>query len=133
MKVTGSCHCGTIRFETEIDPNKVSICHCADCQRLSGAPYRASVPAASDETRFDGGEPRIYVKTADSGNKRAQAFCPLCGSALYATGADDRSTLNIRLGAIDQRDQLTPRQQIWCGSAQPWAGDLSGIPGREGQ
>lgn len=131
MNVTGGCHCGAIRFEAEIDPDAVSICHCTDCQRLSGSPYRVSVPARAEQTRFSGGDPAIYIKTADSGRKRAQAFCPSCGAPLFATGAEDRSVLNIRWGSIDQRGQLAPRQQIWCRSAQSWARDLSAIPGRE--
>ena len=32
MKIDGGCHCGVITFEGEIDPEKVGICHCADCQ-----------------------------------------------------------------------------------------------------
>jgi hypothetical protein len=36
MKIDGRCHCGYITYEAEIDPEKVMICHCADCQTLSG-------------------------------------------------------------------------------------------------
>lgn len=35
MKVEGSCHCGQITFEAQIDPEAVRICHCTDCQTLS--------------------------------------------------------------------------------------------------
>jgi len=37
MKIDGHCHCGQITFEAEVDPNSVMICHCTDCQRLSGS------------------------------------------------------------------------------------------------
>ena len=40
MKVHGTCHCGQITFEAEVDPDRASICHCTDCQILSGSPYR---------------------------------------------------------------------------------------------
>jgi hypothetical protein len=36
MKVDGHCHCGEIVFEAEVDPNTASICHCSDCQTLTG-------------------------------------------------------------------------------------------------
>ena len=84
MKIDGGCHCGFITFEAEIEPHTVGVCHCTDCQTLSGAPYRASVPAPPDKFRILTGEPTIYVKTAESGNKRVQAFCPRCGSPIYA-------------------------------------------------
>jgi hypothetical protein len=40
MKIDGRCHCGYITYEAEIEPEKVMICHCADCQTLS-APHFA--------------------------------------------------------------------------------------------
>jgi hypothetical protein len=36
MKVEGSCHYGQITFEAEINPDAVRICHCTDCQTLTG-------------------------------------------------------------------------------------------------
>lgn len=45
MKVTGQCHCGAIGYEAEIDPARVSACHCTDCQRLSGSAYRVLRPS----------------------------------------------------------------------------------------
>ena len=39
MKIEGSCHCGKISYEAEINPEYVIICHCTDCQTISGAPY----------------------------------------------------------------------------------------------
>ncbi len=44
MKVEGRCHCGQITYEATVDPEKVSICHCTDCQMLTGSAYRATVP-----------------------------------------------------------------------------------------
>ena len=32
MKIDGRCHCGCVTYEAEIDPEKVLICHCGDCQ-----------------------------------------------------------------------------------------------------
>ena len=49
MKVEGACHCGRIAFEAEIDPARVSVCHCADCQTLTGSAFRLAVPGAGSE------------------------------------------------------------------------------------
>ena len=43
MKIDGSCHCGAIRYEAEVDPGGVSICHCTDCQKLTGSAFRVTV------------------------------------------------------------------------------------------
>jgi len=33
MKVDGACHCGKIRYEAEINPAMVTMCHCTDCTK----------------------------------------------------------------------------------------------------
>lgn len=70
MKVHGSCHCGDIRYEAEVDPAQVGICNCSDCQMLTGSAFRVSVPASSAGFRLLSGTPKVYVKTADSGTRR---------------------------------------------------------------
>ena len=76
MKIDGACHCGFITFEAEVDPEKTTVCHCADCQTLSGSPYRASVPTTPDKFRLLSGEPTIYVKTAESGIEARAGLLP---------------------------------------------------------
>ena len=122
MKIDGGCHCGYITYEAEINPDNVSVCHCTDCQILTGTAFRWTAHATKANFRVLSGEPAIYIKTtADSGNKRAQAFCPRCGSHIYVSDAVDPQVYGIRLGTARQRAQLPPKKQIWCRSAQPWA------------
>jgi hypothetical protein len=128
MKVDGSCLCGAIAFEANVDPDKVSICHCTDCQILSGAPYRASVPVKSADLTFIRGAPKTYVKTAESGNKRVLGFCGDCGSPFYSTSADAAPALYmVRVGSIRQREQLVPKKQIWRQSAMGWVEHLDAM------
>ena len=129
MKIDGACHCGFISYEAEVDPDDTSICHCADCQTLSGSPFRASVPARHEDFRLLSGTPAIYVKTADSGAKRVQSFCPKCGSPIYSTAdGDDTANYNIRVGTIRERGRLVPKAQIWMQSRQPWVDVIASIP-----
>jgi hypothetical protein len=128
MKVDGGCHCGKITYEAEINPEKVSICHCTDCQTGSGSAYRTNVQTERNTFKLMTGEPRIYIKTAESGNKRAQGFCADCGTPLFSTTETNREIYGLRLGSIRQRSQLPPRSQGWYRSAQPWAQDISALP-----
>ena len=124
MKVDGRCHCGQIRYEAKIDPGKVSVCHCTDCQTLTGTAYRVSVPVMAGDLVFQVGAPKIYIKTAESGNRRAQAFCANCGTPLYSADAQDPQLYFMRVGTMSQRAALAPTRQIWCRSALPWAADI---------
>jgi hypothetical protein len=127
MKIDGRCHCGAISYEAEIDPNRAIVCHCTDCQTVSGAPYRANVPAKIESFRLTG-TPKMYVKTADSGNRMALAFCGDCGTALYSGRETEATFVNLRLGAVKQRAQLAPKAQYFCRSAMPWTFSLDDIP-----
>jgi hypothetical protein len=76
---------------------------------------------------------RTYVKTADSGTKRAQTFCADCGTPIYASAPQNPPTVSLRWGSIVQRAQLPPKRQIWCGSAVGFAKNLEGLPSVLGQ
>jgi hypothetical protein len=127
MKIDGRCHCGYITFEAEGNPDDTAVCHCTDCQSLSGSAFR-TVIRVGDTFRLLSGEPTVYIKTAESGNKRAQAFCPRCGSPIYATSVGDGpKAYGVRAGTVRQRDQFMPKVQIWSRSRQKWVNDLGSV------
>jgi hypothetical protein len=129
MKVQGRCHCGAITYEAVIDPSKVALCHCSDCQMLTGSVYRATVQAPRETFRLLSGRPKTYVKTADSGTKRAHAFCPDCGTPVYASAISEPPTYSLRVGCLAQRAELArPAKQQWCRSALSWTMNLESIP-----
>ena len=125
MKIDGVCHCGEIAFEAELDPDKVGICHCTDCQQLSASAFRTIAVVEGETLKLLRGRPKEYVKIGDSGNPRVQAFCENCGSGLYATDVGDRpKKYNIRVGTVRQRDQLVPKFECWYASALPWLPEM---------
>jgi len=75
------------------------------------------------------GTPKIYIKTAESGTKRAHGFCPECGTPLYSTSPEaNPQSYGLRVGGIDQRAEFgPPARQIWCRSALPWSMSISGV------
>lgn len=127
MKIEGGCHCGAIAYTAEVDPKDVVVCHCTDCQTLSGSAFRTVVFARKSSFRLARGEPRVYVKRADSGRDREQTFCATCGTPIYSApvAADEtgeKTMIGLRVGAIKQRAELPPQGQAWCDSALDWIG-----------
>jgi hypothetical protein len=122
MKVEGSCHCGHVTFTAEIDPETASICHCMDCQTLSGSAFRTTVRTRPGTFELRSGAPTLYVKTtAESGTKREHAFCPRCGTPIYATSVGgEPKTHSLRLGTLRQREGIAPTRQIWTRSRVGW-------------
>ena len=125
MEITGGCHCGNIRYRAKADPENTLICHCTDCQAMSGTVFRTIAFVSSDDFELIQGELKVYVKVADSGNRRAMNFCADCGSHIYACDVGENpETLGIRLGTCDQRSQIIPRKQYYTESAMPWLDQL---------
>jgi hypothetical protein len=133
MKIDGRCHCGFLSYVAEVDPEKVGICHCTDCQTLSSTAFRVTVPAEPGTLKLTGGEPTTYVKIAESGRERVQAFCPKCGTAIYAAseGPQGLERISLRVGAMLQRAELTPKTQHWARSKQAWVDGIGALPARD--
>jgi len=121
MNITGECHCGEITYEAELDPKKVFICHCTDCQSLSASAFRTIASTEGKKFRLTKGKPCEYVKVGESGNRRIQAFCSTCGSAIYATDVGENpKEYNIRAGTTHQHRELVPQFECWFKSSLPW-------------
>src|SRR5262245_25467194 len=105
MKVDGKCHCGRISYEADVDPGEVYLCHCTDCQAISGTAFRWAVPVAEANFRLIAGKPKIYVKKTGSGATNHQVFCPDCASPIYSTtlGGDGPRVFYLRLGTASAR------------------------------
>ena len=134
MKIDGGCHCGAVAYEAEVDAAKVTICHCTDCQTLSGSSFRTNVASVPGGFRLTKGAVKIYIKTVESGRQREQCFCPDCGTPIYAAtpGAPEPRVVGIRVGTARQRRELEPRAQVWHRSAVPWvAHAFDDIPAAE--
>jgi hypothetical protein len=85
-------------------------CHC-------GAIRRARACACSRAS------PRVYVKTADSGNKRVQAFCADCGTPIYSLPVSAEFPFySLRVGTMRQRAELRPSVEYFCRSKLGWIG-----------
>tara|TARA_A100001015_G_C14930904_1_gene688408 strand:- start:850 stop:1239 length:390 start_codon:yes stop_codon:yes gene_type:complete len=118
IHVNGKCHCRNIEIEASVKLSNVRACHCTDCQQMSGAPLRAIAVAPADKIKIKG-IPKEYIKIGDSGNKRIQAFCPECGSQLFAT--DMKKTLyNLRTGFLEQKNELKPKTHVFTQSSMSW-------------
>lgn len=128
MKIDGQCHCGRVRYTATVDPNNANICHCTDCQAISGSAFRTTIRLPDSDLEMTG-ETKTYMKIAASGTERTLVFCPNCGTQMLGMPAGDGpKRISLRLGTSNQRAQLPPQRQIWCSSAMPWVEGLAGVP-----
>jgi hypothetical protein len=132
MRVSGACHCGAVRLTAEVQPSRVFVCHCTDCQVLTGSAFRVVAPVVPATLKVEGAV-KGYARTADSGAVRWQYFCPECGTPLYAGTLDGAGLATVRVGVLKERAFLKPTAQLWRRSALPWVDALDDVPACEQQ
>jgi len=127
VQITGSCFCGEIAYEAEIDEGAVAICHCRDCQVFSGSAFRTSGIVPPDRFRISRGTPKHFDKVADSGAVRRMLFCGECGTHLCSLPKDGEGAfVSIRVATSDQFEMLTPVAEVFCASRVAWQPGLEG-------
>jgi len=113
MKVEGSCHCGKIAYEAMVDPDRVSLCHCTDCQMLTGSAFRVSVPAPKEVFSLLTGQP------LEAGEDIGPIVCSCFGIAQRQIAAEIlKGTANVE--AIGRRLKAGTN----CGACKPEIGKL---------
>jgi len=101
MKHTGGCHCGAVRYETELADSNAMECNCSICLK------RGSILAFAPASAFTvlQGEDRL---TDYQFNKKIihHLFCKTCGILPFArgTGPDGTAMVAVNIRTIDNVD-----------------------------
>lgn len=119
--VEGGCQCGAVRYRLLGPPLAVYVCHCKDCQRLSGAAASMSMPIASDQVELLAGTLTAYDKPADSGRIVRMLGCSRCGIKLWNEPLATPGLLVLKPGTLDDSRWARPVGNIWTASRAPWS------------
>ena len=92
MKLSGSCHCQSVRFTVESNtPYPYQRCYCSICRKTQGGGgYAINIMGLAKTLTVEGEEHiRIYHARTEKGQSEMERrFCGNCGSALWVY--DDR-------------------------------------------
>jgi hypothetical protein len=129
----GGCACGNIRYRIDAEPVMTAVCYCRDCQRSTGGSPSHGLLAPQAAFAVTKGEPRWVHAKAESGLDVGRAFCPDCGSPLFAGSERNPQWAIVRVGSLDDPAPHAPQLAIWTASAQPWHRRWPDIPTFERQ
>ncbi len=77
-----ACSCGQLNLTIEGEPSRISMCHCLECQRRTGAVISNQARFRREQVTF-AGRATTWKRAAESGNALTFHFCPTCGSTVY--------------------------------------------------
>ena len=121
MSYTGQCHCGNVKFETELKPMLVLQCNCNSCRRLTGI-MGVRAMYSSDEVTWSGAI-NEYVYQGGSGGNLYTQHCPNCHTNVYATLDAMEGMTSIPIGMFDETQDLKPWLEIWTNAKLDWVKD----------
>ena len=119
QSITGSCLCGSVRFEIKPPLSGFRYCHCSRCRKATGSAHAANVFLPEKQFKWLSGE--ALVKRFDlSGAQRFSVwFCAQCGTRVPHK---IRTTENVLIpaGLLDSDPGMRPEYSIFWGSKAPW-------------
>jgi hypothetical protein len=93
-----ACSCGQLHLTIDGEPSRrISMCHCLECQRRTGAAISNQARFRREQVAFVG-KATAWMRTAESGNAITFHFCPTCGSTVYWEGEGFASPLGLVAG-----------------------------------
>jgi hypothetical protein len=122
-----SCNCGQLNLTIEGEPARISICHCLECQRRTGAVLSNQARFRQEQIVITGSS-RAWTRTAESGNAVTFHFCPVCGSTVYWEGQGFPGYYIIAIGSFADPCFPAPTISGWENSRHPWLNLSPDVP-----
>ena len=131
MDLTGSCHCGRVRFSLESrHPYPFNLCYCSICRKTAGSGgFGINLGGEAASLRISGDEHisvyRARVADPESGeavqSPAERRFCRHCGSALWVWDPRWPALIHPHASAIDTPLPTPPsRVHLMLESKAPW-------------
>ena len=77
----GGCLCRAVRYKTTAQPQRVTVCHCSFCQKVTGTAFLVEPIFLKTDVVFSGAAPRTYDRRSDGSGKRVTVN--FCGRTLF--------------------------------------------------
>ena len=114
-----ACSCGQLYLRIEGEPSRVSMCHCLECQRRTGAVISNQARFRREQVTF-AGQATAWRRKAESGNALTFHFCPTCGSTVYWEGEGFPGYVAVAIGNFADPKFPAPTIAVWEESRHPW-------------
>ena len=118
----GGCLCGEVRFVADVDPMRVTVCHCRFCQRTTGSAYMVQPVFAKADFHVTAGTPKTYDVISEGSGKRISIhFCGTCGARVMLGVERLPTGVGAFAGSFDEPGKLglsSNVRHVFTGTAQ---------------
>jgi len=125
--VSGSCSCGSMRFELDGRPFRMHHCHCRRCQHARGGAHATNVIYKIEALRYTAGEGLLVDYDLPGAEFFGTSFCGTCGGAMPRRSAK-RGAVVVPIGALDVDPEINALAHQFVASKASWYEIHDGVP-----
>jgi hypothetical protein len=126
-KFSGSCLCGSVRFEIKPPFSAFRYCHCSRCRKASGSAHAANVFVPQSQFGWLAGEASVNRFDLPGAKRFSVWFCSHCGTRVPHK-VRERDDYLVPAGILDNDPVKRPENSIFWGSKAPWYLEPGEIP-----
>ena len=116
--IPGGCLCGKVSFEIQNDFKLFQLCHCSQCQKMSGSAHASNLFAKPDNLTWLSGEESIHRYDMED-RKFTNAFCKDCGSRVPFLSRNG-SIVCVPAGSLNGVPKIAPQANIFWPERAAW-------------
>ena len=129
FKLSGGCHCGSVRYTLQEPPLSVQHCHCENCRKMSGSFGQTGGIMRKDKVSIEGDENLTIYRTSESFE---QHFCRTCGCDLFSYDDDETDLFYVHVttldGGVNPGHSREMESHTYMGSKAEWEHVSDAIP-----
>jgi len=114
----GACLCGEVSYQVKHQFNNFYICHCRQCQQLTGSAFAANIFTDPENIEWLSGHEGVSKYNHPS-RGFSKAFCSKCGSALPFLNKSGQSLI-IPAGSLSKAFEEIPEANIFVNEEAHW-------------
>lgn len=126
-RYSGSCLCGTVRFEFRGPSVAFRYCHCSRCRKATGSAHAANLFVPAAQFSWLAGEGHVRRFDLPEAQRFAVAFCRSCGTRVPHVIAA-RNEFLIPAGVVDGELPMRPQASIFWASRACWYASPAELP-----
>ncbi len=125
--ITGSCLCGSVRYQIAPPYRFFQYCHCSRCRKRTGSAYAANILVDAERFAYLQGEDLVQRYEVPDTKHFSTCFCTQCGSSLPWHTKDGARVL-VPTGTLDADPQARPERNIFWESRACWFVSDASLP-----
>lgn len=116
--VSGSCGCGSVKINLNINKCNVVNCHCNTCRKLNGSAFSTYVVVSEKNFKIETGISHISKFVISKNGEKN--YCNKCGTPIFNKNYKYPSLTMIHLGTLNLLQKVQPKVNIFCQSMLSW-------------